>query len=53
MALLANYPIALAPGMSLNTFFTSTICLGKGVPWTEALCMVFVNRLVFLALSVG
>ena len=51
MALLTNYPIALAPGMSLNTFFTSTICLGKGVPWTEALCMVFVNRLVFLALS--
>ena len=37
--------------MSLNTFSTFTICLGKGVPWTEARGMVSVNHLVFLALS--
>ncbi|MBX3737887.1 MAG: NCS2 family permease [Candidatus Didemnitutus sp.] len=52
MALLTNYPIALAPGMGINAFFTFTIVLGKGVPWTEALGMVFVNGVVFLALSV-
>ena len=52
MALLTNYPIALAPGMGINAFFTFTICLGKGVPWTEALGMVFVNGLIFLALSI-
>lgn len=51
MALLTNYPIALAPGMGINAFFTFTIVLGKGVPWTEALGMVFVNGVIFLALS--
>ena len=52
MALLTNYPLALAPGMGINAFFTFTICLGRGVPWSEALGMVFVNGLIFLALSV-
>ena len=52
MALLTNYPIALAPGMGINAFFTFTIVLGLGVPWAEALGMVFVNGAVFLALSV-
>jgi AGZA family xanthine/uracil permease-like MFS transporter len=52
MAFLTNYPLALAPGMGINAFFTFTICLGKGVPWSEALGMVFVNGLIFLALSV-
>jgi AGZA family xanthine/uracil permease-like MFS transporter len=52
MALLTNYPLALAPGMGINAFFTFTICLGKHVPWNEALGMVFVNGLIFLALSV-
>ena len=51
MALLTNYPIALAPGMVINAFFTFTIVLGKGLPWSEALGMVFVNGLIFLALS--
>src|SRR5437763_12797637 len=37
MALLTNYPIALAPGMGINAFFTFTICLSKHVPWQEAL----------------
>ena len=52
MALLTNYPIALAPGMGINAFFTFTMVLGKGVPWSEALGMVFVNGVIFLALSV-
>lgn len=52
MALLTNYPLALAPGMGINAFFTFTIVLGRGIPWTEALGMVFVNGVVFLALSV-
>lgn len=52
MAFLTNYPIALAPGMGINAFFTFTIVLGKGLPWSEALGMVFVNGLIFLALSV-
>ncbi len=52
MALLTNYPIALAPGMGINAFFTYTICIGQHVPWQEALGMVFVNGVIFLILSV-
>jgi AGZA family xanthine/uracil permease-like MFS transporter len=52
MALLTNYPIALAPGMGINAFFAFTICLGFHVPWPDALGMVFVNGIVFLLLSV-
>lgn len=52
MALLTNYPIALAPGMGINAFFTFTMVLGKGIPWQEALGMVFVNGVIFLLLSV-
>ena len=51
MALFTNYPLALAPGMGVNSFFTYTICLGAGVPWQQALGMVFVNGCIFLALS--
>src|SRR3954463_5780283 len=52
MALLTNYPIALAPGMGINAFFAFTICLADKIPWQEALGMVFVNGLIFLFLSV-
>src|SRR5688572_30920595 len=52
MALLTNYPLALAPGMGINAFFTYTIVIGRGVPWQEALGMVFVNGVIFLVLSV-
>ena len=52
MALAANYPIALAPGMGINAFFAFSICLGAGVPWHDALGMVFVNGIIFLLLSV-
>jgi len=52
MALLTNYPIAMAPGMGINAFFTFTICGVNGVPWQEALGMVFINGVLFLLLSV-
>ena len=51
MALMTNYPLALAPGMGINAFFTFTICLGAGVSWAQALGMVFVNGCIFLMLS--
>jgi adenine/guanine/hypoxanthine permease len=53
MALATNYPIALAPGMGLNAFFTYTICLAKGIPWQAALGFVFYSGLIFLALTVS
>ncbi len=52
MALMTNYPIALAPGMGINAFFAFSICLGAGVPWQQALGMVFINGCLFLLLSV-
>ena len=52
MAWMTNYPIALAPGMGTNSYFTYIICLGMGVQWQAALSMTFWNGLVFLILSV-
>src|ERR1043166_3436119 len=52
MALLTNYPIALAPGMGINAFFTFTICLADKIPWEDALGMVCVNGVIFLLLSI-
>ena len=51
MALMTNYPIAQAPGMGLNVFFTYEICLRMGVPWQGALGMVFWNGVLFLILT--
>ncbi len=51
MAGLANYPIAMAPGMGMNAFFAFTVCQGMGVPWQGALGIVFWNGILFLALS--
>lgn len=51
MGLIANYPIALAPGMGLNAFFTYSVCLGMGVPWQTALGAVFISGLIFIAIS--
>jgi len=51
MALVANYPIALAPGMGLNAYFTFTVVQGIGVPWQAALGAVFISGIVFLAVS--
>lgn len=53
MALLTNYPIALAPGMGLNAFFAFTVCLGLGVPWQSALGLVFANGVLFMILSIS
>ncbi|MEI7727952.1 MAG: NCS2 family permease [Verrucomicrobiota bacterium] len=51
MALATNYPIALAPGMGMNAFFTYTICIGMKIPWPAALGMVFCSGAIFLVLS--
>jgi adenine/guanine/hypoxanthine permease len=51
MGLWANYPIALAPGMSLNAYFTYSIVIGRGVPWQTALGVVFLSGLLFLVLT--
>ncbi len=52
MGLMANFPLALAPGMGINAFFAFTVCLGMGIPWQSALALVFVNGCTFLLLSV-
>jgi AGZA family xanthine/uracil permease-like MFS transporter len=52
MALMTNYPIALAPGMGLNAFFTFTLCLQKQIPWTAALGLVFYSGVFFFLLTV-
>lgn len=52
MGLLANYPVALAPGMGQNAFFTYGIVIGSGQPWQTALGAVFVSGVIFVVLSV-
>ncbi len=52
MGLYANYPIALAPGMSLNAYFTYSVCLSMHVPWRTALALVFCSGILFLLLTV-
>ncbi len=52
MGLYANYPVALAPGMGLNAYFTYTVVLTMGHPWQTALGAVFVSGVLFLILSV-
>jgi adenine/guanine/hypoxanthine permease len=52
MGCLANYPIALAPGMSLNAYFTYSVCLGMHIPWQTALAVVFFSGCLFLVLTV-
>src|SRR5580765_6197683 len=48
---LANYPIALAPGMGLNAYFTYAVVKGMGVPWQVALGAVFLSGVAFLVLT--
>lgn len=52
MGLYANYPIALAPGMSLNAYFTYQVCLAMHVPWQTALGVIFFSGVFFLILTV-
>lgn len=51
MALFANYPFALAPGMGLNAYFAYTVVLGMGYTWEFALTAVFVEGIIFIVLS--
>lgn len=51
MGLYANYPIALAPGMSLNAYFTYSVCIGMRIPWQTALGVVFFSGVLFLLLT--
>ncbi len=51
MGIIANYPIALAPGMGLNAYFTYTVVKGMGVPWQVALGAVFISGCTFLLLT--
>ena len=51
MALLANYPFALAPGMGLNAYFAFTVCGAMGYSWQVALMAVFVEGIIFIILS--
>jgi AGZA family xanthine/uracil permease-like MFS transporter len=52
MGILGRYPIALAPGMGQNAFFSYVIVLGMGLPWQTALGAVFISGLLFVVLSV-
>ena len=51
MALLANYPFALGPGMGLNAYFTYTVVIRYGYSWQFALTAVFIEGLIFILLS--
>ena len=51
MGLWANWPVAIAPGMGMNAFFTYGVVLGMGHPWQAALGAVFCSGVLFMALS--
>ena len=53
MGLYAKYPFALAPGMGLNAYFTFSVVIGLGIEWRVALAAVFVEGLIFIALTLG
>jgi adenine/guanine/hypoxanthine permease len=52
MGLAANYPIALAPGLSLNAYFVYSVCIGLKIPWQTALGVVFISGTLFVILTV-
>src|ERR1700712_2512815 len=51
MGAVANYPLALAPGMGLNAYFTYTVVQKMGIPWPAALGAVFLSGIIFLLLT--
>lgn len=51
MGIVARYPIALAPGMGLNAYFTYTVCIKMHIPWQTALGAVFLSGVIFLAFT--
>lgn len=53
MGIYARYPIALAPGMGLNAYFTYTVVKGMGVPWEVALGAVFISGVAFILLTLA
>ena len=53
MGLFTNLPLALAPGMGLNAFFTYTLCLSKNIPWQAALGIVFYSGILFFILTLS
>jgi AGZA family xanthine/uracil permease-like MFS transporter len=53
MGLISNYPLALAPGMGLNAYFTYTVVLGMHLPWQTALGCVFLSGIAFLLLTLA
>ena len=52
MGVLAGYPIALAPGMGLNAFFTYSVVTVMGVPWETALAGVLVSGIIFIIITI-
>ncbi len=53
MGIFTNLPIALAPGMGLNAFFTYTLCLGHGLSWQSSLGLVFYSGILFLLITMS
>lgn len=53
MGLIANYPFALAPGMGLNAFFAFSVVLGLGIDWRIGLAIIFIEGLIFIALTLS
>jgi len=51
MGIVARYPIALAPGMGLNAYFTYSVCIKMHIPWQTALGAVFISGVLFLAIT--
>ncbi|TAR29295.1 hypothetical protein BV231_15705, partial [Lactiplantibacillus plantarum] len=52
MGVLAKYPIAIAPGLGVNAFFTYSVVIGMKIPWETALAGVFVASLIFMLITV-
>ncbi|GGE85798.1 NCS2 family permease [Priestia taiwanensis] len=53
MGLIANYPIALAPGLGINAFFAYTVVLTMGIPWQTALAGTLASGLIFIVLTLS
>ncbi len=52
MGILAKYPVAIAPGMGLNAFFTYTVVIGMKIPWETAIAGVFIAGIIFVIITI-
>ncbi|MGV3488224.1 MAG: NCS2 family permease [Tuberibacillus sp.] len=52
MGIVAKYPVAIAPGMGLNAFFTYTVVIGMGIPWQTAIAGVLIAGVIFVIISI-